>query len=148
MKKYINHSFILFCWMPMIFAKFKRAKPKSYIIIYVLEYGLLFQRWLVLKIKTFGKGSTFSKKNEIKNSVDKSKLQFDKKCQNCTFKVNFCCEKSMEFLLFFSLVNMNLGECLLKTFFLVSTLILKSCPIFDELTFIYRFFFHLSTYVC
>ena len=53
-----------------------------------------FQRWWVLKSKIFGQESTYTKDLFFK-SVDE--LQFIKKCQNRTFKVNFLCQKSTEF---------------------------------------------------
>ena len=53
-----------------------------------------FQTWWVLKSKIFGQESTYSKDFFFK-SVDE--LQFVKKCQNCTFKVNIQCQKSTEF---------------------------------------------------
>ena len=49
-----------------------------------------FQRWWVLKTKIFVQESRFFFK-----SIDE--LWFIKKCQNCTFKVNFRCQKSTEF---------------------------------------------------
>ena len=68
-------------------------------------------------------------------------LRFIKKCQNCTFKVNFGCQKSTDFFQKKnSSKNINLGDhLLLKTFFsrlnFESLNFLKLCPIFDELTF-------------
>ena len=72
-------------------------------------------------------------------SVDE--LQFVKKCQNYIIKVNFRCQKSTEFFQKQnSFKNINLGDL----FFLDSTFeplyVLKSCPIFDELTFLIGFF--------
>ena len=54
-----------------------------------------FQRWWVLKGKIFAQESTWSKEIVLKQSCDE--LWFVKKCQNCTFKVNFLCQKSTEF---------------------------------------------------
>ena len=54
-----------------------------------------FQRWWVLKSNIFGQELTYSKENFSKKSVDE--LRFVKKCQNHTFKVNFRCQKSIEF---------------------------------------------------
>ena len=53
-----------------------------------------FQRWWVLKSKILGQESTYSK-DFFSKSVDES--WFIKKCQNCTFKVNFRCQKSTDF---------------------------------------------------
>ena len=78
-------------------------------------------------------------------SVDE--LQFVKKCENYIFKVNFGCQKSTEFLQKQnSFKNIDLGDQFLEKnfFFLDSTFepvyVLKSCPIFDELTFLIGFF--------
>ena len=97
-----------------------------------------FQWWWVVNSKTFGQGSAYSKENLKKKSVNE--WQFDKKCQNGTFRVNFWCQKSTEFK---KKMNSNLGDqFLLKTFFssvnFWTGLLLKSCPIFDKLTFIDR----------
>ena len=75
------------------------------------------QRWWVLKSKVFGQESTSSK--EIVVFYEYNELRFVKKCQNCTFKVDFLCQKSTEsFWIFFSLMNINLGDhFLIKTFF-------------------------------
>ena len=54
-----------------------------------------FLKWWVLKSKIFGQESTYSKDLFFKESVDE--LWLIKKCQNCTFKVNFWCQKSTEF---------------------------------------------------
>ena len=54
-----------------------------------------FLKWWVLKSKIFGQESTYSREFFFKKSVDE--LWFFKKCQNCTFKVNFQCQKSTEF---------------------------------------------------
>ena len=54
-----------------------------------------FLKLWVLKSKIFGQESTYSKKNVLKKLVDE--LQFFKKCQNRTFKVNFGCQKLIEF---------------------------------------------------
>ena len=54
-----------------------------------------FQRWWVLKSKIFSQESTYSREIFFKKSVDE--FWFIKKCQNCTFKVNFQCQKSTEF---------------------------------------------------
>ena len=54
-----------------------------------------FKRWWVLKCKLFAQESTCSKEILLKQSYDE--LWFVKKCQNCTFKVNFLCQKSTEF---------------------------------------------------
>ena len=53
-----------------------------------------FQRWWVLKSKILGQESTYSK-DFFFRSVDE--LWFIKKCENCTFKVNFQCQKSTDF---------------------------------------------------
>ena len=83
-----------------------------------------FQRWWVLKSKVFGQESTYSK--EIVVFYEYNELWFVKKCQNHTFNVDFLCQKSMElFWIFFSLMNINLGDhFLLKSFYLRSMLIL------------------------
>ena len=52
-----------------------------------------FQRWWVLKSKIFGLESTYSKDFFFKSV---NELQFDKKCQNRTFKINFLRQKSTE----------------------------------------------------
>ena len=44
--------------------------------------------------KIFAQELTCSKEIVLKQSCDE--LGFVKKCQNCTFKVNFLCQKSME----------------------------------------------------
>ena len=44
--------------------------------------------------KIFGQESTYSKDFFFKSGDE---LWFIKKCQNCTFKVNFQCQKSTEF---------------------------------------------------
>ena len=54
-----------------------------------------FKRWWVLKSKIFGEESTYSREIFFKKFVDE--LWFIKKCQNCTFKVNFQCQKSTDF---------------------------------------------------
>ena len=54
-----------------------------------------FKRWWVLKRKIFGQESTYSREIIFKKSV--AKLWFIKMCQNCTFKVNFQCQKSTDF---------------------------------------------------
>ena len=57
------------------------------------------------------------------------------KCQNCTFKVNFLCQKSTEiFQKKNSFKNINLGEFVKKnlTSIFETLYFLKSCPIFDE----------------
>ena len=68
-----------------------------------------FQRRWVLEIKIFGQESTYSK--EIVVFYEYNELRFVKKCQNCTFKVDFLCQKPTEFFwVFFSLRNINLGN--------------------------------------
>ena len=54
------------------------------------QFGSGILKWWVLKSKIFGQESTHTK------SVDE--LGFIKKCQNCTFKVNFQWQKSTEFI--------------------------------------------------
>ena len=49
-----------------------------------------FHRWWVLINKIFGQESTYSKEFFFKSV---NELRFVKKCQNCTFKVNFQCQK-------------------------------------------------------
>ena len=62
-----------------------------------------------------------------------NELWFVKKCQNCTFKVNFLCQKLTEFFQKKSFKNINLGDHFLgKTFFVDQ--------IFDELTFLVGIF--------
>ena len=54
-----------------------------------------FQRyWVLIKSNSFGQEST-----HLKDFLFKSvnELRFVKKCQNCTFKVNFGCQKLIEF---------------------------------------------------
>ena len=74
-----------------IFANFDEAAKLWPNISLVVE----FKRWWVLKSKIFGQESTYSRENLFKKSV--AKLWFIKMCQNCTFKVNFQCQKSTEF---------------------------------------------------
>jgi hypothetical protein len=57
----------------------------------------------VLKCKIFAQESTCLKKILLKQSYDE--LWFVKMCQNYTFKVNFLCQKSIEFF-----KNINLGD--------------------------------------
>ena len=66
----------------------KKSKDQFHIIS-VVE----FQKWWVLKSKTFSKESTYSK--EIVSKQSCNELWFVKKCWNCTFKVNFLCQKSI-----------------------------------------------------
>ena len=54
-----------------------------------------FLRWWVLKCKIFAQESTSSKDFFLKQSCNE--IWFVKKCQNCTFKVNFLCQKWTEF---------------------------------------------------
>ena len=56
-----------------------------------------FQRWWVLKSKLFVQESTCSK--EIVVFCEYEEHQIVKKCRNRTFKINFLCQKSMEFFL-------------------------------------------------
>ena len=51
-----------------------------------------FKKWWVLKCNIFTQELTCSKEIVLKQSCDE--LWFVKKCQNCTFKVNFLCQKS------------------------------------------------------
>ena len=65
--------------------------------------------------------------------------QFVKQCQNCTFKVNFLCQKSTEFFRKKKLFKIiNLGDHFLKKLFFLTSIFealyfLKLGPIFDEL---------------
>ena len=54
-----------------------------------------FWRWWVLKCKIFAQESKCSKDFFKKKSYNE--LWFVKKCQNCTFKVNFLWQKSTDF---------------------------------------------------
>ena len=71
------------------------------------------QKWLVLKSKTFGQ----------KQHAQRKQLYFENTmnvdvCQNCTYKVNFVCQKLMEFFDCFFIWKYNLGNHpLLKTSF-------------------------------
>ena len=66
-------------------------------------------------------------------------LRFVKKCRNCTFRVNFLCQKSTEFFQKKFFLRISILETIFckKHFFLTSIFeplyFLKSCPIFDEL---------------
>jgi isocitrate dehydrogenase kinase/phosphatase len=100
-------------------------------------YG--FQKvWKILLSKIVGpkKQDFFPRinmKKELKNSADE--LWFIKKYQNRTLKVDFLCQKLSEsFQNKFSLKNINLGHQLMFNF--KNNLFLKSCPIFDEPSFI------------
>ena len=75
------------------------------------------QRWWVLKSKLIGRDSTYSMEFLFKRSSDE--LQFVKKCQNCTFKVNFRCQKSINVFQKKCLsTNINLGDRIsVKPFF-------------------------------
>ena len=70
-----------------------------------------------------------------------NELRFVKKCKNHTFKVDFLCQKLIDFFGFsFQLKNISLGDpFLLKTFLPTSIFrllyFIKSCPIFDVLAF-------------
>jgi hypothetical protein len=81
-------------------------------------------------------------------------LQFVKKYQNRTFKVNFRCQKSIEFFQKKISKNINLGDrFLVKTYFFLNSIFeslyfLKLRPIFEELTFLIGFFFQCSLVVC
>ena len=66
-----------------------------------------FQRWWVLKSKSFTQESTCSKEIVLKQSCDE--LWFVKKCRNCTFKVNFLCQKSTDVVQKKSFKNIILG---------------------------------------
>ena len=68
-----------------------------------------------------------------------NELWFVKKCQNRTFKVNFGCQKVVEFFQKKNLSkNINLGDHYLLFFFLISIFeplyFLKLRPIFDGLS--------------
>ena len=73
----------------------KLSHPYSLSVYINVSSVVEFQRWWVLKCKIFSQESTRSKENVLKKSCNE--LWFVKKCLNRTFKVNFLCQKSMEF---------------------------------------------------
>ena len=63
--------------------------------LHVCVRARTFATHTLLKSKIFGQESTYSKEIFFTKSVDE--LWLIKKCQNCTFKVNFLCQRSAEF---------------------------------------------------
>ena len=61
-----------------------------------LRYGNMGYQHSMGGIQNLGQKSTWSKEIMLKQSCDE--LWFVKKCRNHTFKVNFLCQKSTEFL--------------------------------------------------
>ena len=88
-----------------------------------------FQVWWVLRSNFFGQESTYSKEFSLKKSVDE--LLFIKKCQNCTFKVNFWYQKSTKV---FQKEKIILRTSTFKRPFFSIIFFLNS--IFDKLTFL------------
>ena len=102
------------------------------------------QRWWGQKNKTFGQKSTYSKEKNLKNSVDE--LQFENFVPKSYFQSQFLMSKIDRIYFYFFIGEHQFRRpFLLKTFFsgvnFWATLLLKSCPIFDELKLIDRFFF-------
>ena len=105
------------------------------------------QRWWGQKNKTFGQKSTYSKEKNLKNSVDE--LQFENFVPKSYFQSQFLMSKIDRIYFYFFIGEHQFRRpFLLKTFFsgvnFWATLLLKSCPIFDELKLIDRIFFSSS----
>ena len=89
--KIMNLLAICCCLVVSFMKKFSKILNMYTYISSVVE----FQWWWVLKSKLFAQESTCSKETVV--FWEYGEHQFVKKCQNCTFKVNFGCEKLIEF---------------------------------------------------
>ena len=99
---------IVHCVQTLIRFYFQSNKQFAKVIDTNVSSVVEFQRWWVLKCNSFFQESTCSKEIFLKQSCNK--LWFVKKCRNCSFKVNFLCQKLTEFLQKNLFKNINLGH--------------------------------------